>query len=75
MHRKVWLWWGQHWAVQLYVARYVSLGIHIDFNRPYLDLHLFWFIASVGSRPLITNAVDRHRHTCRGFVCTDEPVL
>jgi hypothetical protein len=74
IHRKVWLWHGDWWAVQLYANKYVSVGLHIDFARPYVDLHLAWIIASIGSRPVITNAVDRLRHTCRGFLF-DGPVL
>lgn len=73
-HRKVWLWGGPWWAVQLYVGRYVSLGVHVDFARPYVDLHLGWLIVSIGREPYRTNRVDQHRHSCRGFGF-DEPVL
>ena len=74
LHRKIWLWHGSWWAVQLYVAPYLSAGLHIDLLRPYLDVHAGWLIVSIGSRPVITNAVDRYRHSCRGFLF-DEPVL
>jgi hypothetical protein len=75
LHRKVWLWWGRWWAVQLYVYPHVSLGLHIDFKRPYIDLHLPLFTLSVGNNPVITNADERHRGACRGFLFGDEPVL
>lgn len=75
VHRKVWLWWGTGWAVQLYRAPYISLGIHVDFRRPYVDLHVGWFIFSVGNRPISTDERDRKRHTCRGFLFADDPVL
>jgi len=26
-----------------------SLGFHIDFKRPYLDLHLMWWIITIGN--------------------------
>ena len=74
VHRKVWLWHGRGWAVQLYLAPYLSLGVHLDLARPLLDLHLGWFIVALGVRPEITNAVDRERASCRGFRF-DEPVL
>lgn len=73
LHRKVWLWHGRWWAVQLYVNKYVSLGVHIDWGRPYLDLHLGLFIVSVGYRPEITLEVDAQRGSCRGFLI--RPVL
>jgi len=73
-HRKVWLWGGPWWSVQLYIGRYVSLGVHVDFARPYVDLHLGWLIVSIGREPYRTEQVDRHRHSCRGFGF-DEPVL
>lgn len=75
MHRKVWLWWGRYWAAQVYLARYVSIGVHVDFAMPYLDLHFLWVIASVGRNPVITNERDRLRGSCRGFLFRDDPVL
>ena len=74
LHRKVWLWGGPCWAIQLYMNRYVSLGLHVDFARPYVDLHVLWLIVSIGREPYRTAQVDRYRHTCRGFGF-DEPVL
>jgi len=75
IHRKIWLWWGDWWAVQLYAARYVSLGVHIDFAMPYFDIHFLWLIVSVGRNPVITNERDRLRGSCRGFMFPDNPVL
>lgn len=74
LHRKVWLWWGRGWAMQLYLYPHVSLGVHVDFKRPYIDLHLVWLTASVGRNPVITQHADRHRGSCRGFLF-EEPVL
>jgi hypothetical protein len=74
LHRKVWVWYGAWWAVQLYVNRYVSLGVHLDWRRPVLDLHLGWFIVAVGVLPALTPAAEAQRHTCRGFLI-DRPVL
>jgi hypothetical protein len=55
----------------LYVNRYVSLGIHFDWGRPMLDLHLGWLIVAIGSRPSITSNLDRFRESCRGFTFDD----
>lgn len=73
LHRKVWLWSGRWWAIQLYVNRYVSLGIHVDFHRPLVDLHLGWVIVALGYRPEITTAAEAQRQSCRGFLI--RPVL
>lgn len=75
LHRKVWLWTAPGIAVQVYRERYLSLGIHIDFARPYVDLHILWLIVSLGRQPWLTDARDRHRHSCRGFLFADDPIL
>ena len=73
LHRKIWLWHGEWWAVQLYVNRYVSFGVHIDFNRPLLDVHFIWFTFALGYRPEITLEAESQRQSCRGFLI--RPVL
>ena len=73
IHRKVWIWWGQYWAVQIYLNWYFSLGVHVDLRRPYADFHIGMLIVSVGDNPAITNHADTHRGSCRGFFA--EPVL
>lgn len=74
LHRKIWLWQPWSWcAVQLYVNRYLSLGLHVDFQRPLLDLHLLWVIVAIGKRPEITLEADAQRQSCRGFLI--RPVL
>ena len=73
-HRKVWLWWGPWWAVQLYVNRYVSVGIHVDWGKPLVDLHFGWFIVALGRDPVHTPVGEAHRSSCRGFLI-DRPVL
>ena len=76
LHRKVWLWWGKGWAVQLYRAAYLSLGVHIDLRRPLLvDLHIGWLIVALGRNAVETLPVDRQRRTCRGFLFSDSPLL
>ena len=74
MHRKVWIWYGAWWAVQLYVNRYVSLGFHFDWRRHLLDLHLLWFIVAFGDHPVQTPIEDAQRRSCRGFLI-GKPVL
>ena len=73
LHRKIWLWYGSWWAVQLYVNRYLSLGVHLDWQRPLLDLHLGWLIVALGRRPEITLEAESQRQSCRGFLI--RPVL
>jgi len=78
VHRKIWLWHGRWWAVQLYCNHYVSLGVHFDWHQPVLDLHLGWVIVALGHRPELTKNVDRFRQSCRGFLFSEtmkEPVL
>ena len=78
LHRKIWLWYGHGWAVQLYKNQYVSLGFHFDWHQPLLDLHLGWFIVALGHRPEITPEADKRRQSCRGFLFSEtmkEPVL
>ena len=74
VHRKVWLWIGRGWALQRYVSSYVSLGIHWDYGRGVLDLHLGRFILALGPHPELTPYADRARASCRGFLI-DQPVL
>lgn len=74
-HRKVWLLWGNWWAIQLYVGRYFSLGIHLDFRKPYFDLHFGWFTFSVGNDPIHTPQAEWKQQRCRGFITQDEPVF
>lgn len=73
--RRVWVAWGKGWAAQLYLYPCFSLGIHIDFGRPLVDLHLGVLTLAVGPDAHITGQQDRHRHTCRGFLFADDPVL
>ena len=74
LHRKVWLWWGRWWALQVQMQNYFSIGLHLDFSRPYADLHFGWMILSIGRNPVMTHLRDRHRGSCRGMLFTD-PVL
>lgn len=75
LHKQVFIWWGKWWAVQLYLNRYISLGIHIDFERPVIDIHFLWFIIAIGKRPELSPSAYKHRLSYRGFIITDEPIL
>jgi hypothetical protein len=75
LHRKVWLWWGRWWAVQFYRYPHFSLGVHVDFKRPYVDFHVGPITASVGRNPVLTNPDERFRGSCRGFAFTDTPLI
>ena len=74
LHRKVWLWYGRWWALQLQWGRYFSLGVHLDFYKPYLDLHFAWFIVSVGKNPVMGHLRDQQRGSCRGMMA-QTPIL
>jgi hypothetical protein len=73
LHRKIWLWSGEWWALQLYINRYLSVGVHVDCQRPLIDIHAGWFILALGRRPEITLDADAQRQSCRGFLI--RPVL
>ena len=62
-------------AAQMVVKPYASFGIHVDFARPYVDLHFLLFIVSFGKNPVVTNEWDRTRGSCRGFTFSDKPLL
>jgi len=53
---------GKWWMLQWQFAWWFSFGVHIDFKRrinsttkkqysPYMDIHLFWLILSIGVNP------------------------
>jgi len=53
---------GRWWMIQWNFSGWFSFGVHLDFKRrhtgktgipygPYLDLHLFCFIFSIGNNP------------------------
>lgn len=73
---RVWLAWGPWCAVQAYwYLLAVSFGIHLDLRRPLLDIHVLWFIVSIGPGAHVTAQRDRPRHTCRGYLFATDPVL
>lgn len=85
--RDVWLWYGNGWAVQFWPGWHISLGFHVDFKRvldpnhpeteqtPLLDLHLVWLTVAVGPNAHITDQIERRRHSARGFLVLDHPML
>ena len=73
--------WYQHygpwWMIQWAVDGWCSLGIHIDFRTrtssttglkygPYIDLHLLFFIVSLGRNPVHSGEIDLHNSVSRG---------
>lgn len=73
--KRVFIAWGKYWAFQAYWYPCISFGIHIDFARLRLDLHLLFFILAIGKDAHITSQIDRHRQTCRGFLFATDPEL
>ena len=45
-----------------------SLGIHIDYRRPYVDFHLGVFIVSIGHYPAYTPEAEARLSFCRGGI-------
>jgi len=74
VHRKVFLWWGGWWAVQLVLGEIGGFGVRPVLTRPLLDIYLGPLTLAIGRDPYLTEWMDRHRESCRGFVI-DEPVL
>lgn len=52
--------------VQLVVAPQFSLGIHVDFRKRYVDLHILWFILSFGYKAPYSDYFERKRWDSRG---------
>lgn len=75
VHRKVWLWWGKWWAVQVQLPVTLSLGVRLEFSRPMLDFYVASLTLSIGRHPAITDESVRHSDSCRGFLFTDDEVL
>lgn len=56
---------GKWWMLQWTWLGYFSLGVHVDFRRcktesgksfgPYIDLHLWTFVLSLGINPVYTH--------------------
>jgi len=75
VHKKVWLLYNSWFAMQYQGGRYFSLGIHLDWDKFYIDFHFWKFIISIGNNPVLTPERDRHRGSCRGFLFPDDPIL
>ena len=56
------------WMVQLVVGWQLSFGIHVDFQRRYLDLHFFWFTFSIGYHAPYSGYLDSIRWDSRGGI-------
>jgi hypothetical protein len=74
IHRKVWLWWGKHWAVQLTLLHdgEVSLGVRLNYLRPLLDLYFGPLTVALGRHAVYTDPRTRHWDSCRGMLFPDD---
>jgi len=68
VHRKVWLWWGSGWAVQFVATPAGGVGVHLDFRRPGIDLHLGPFTFAVGRNAVRTPPDEAFLLRCRGML-------
>lgn len=78
MHSKIRIWWGRYWAIQYVANEWLSLGIHINQNRPLIDLFIGPITIAIGNHPIYTDPMYKHRHSCRGFIIgttADEAIL
>jgi hypothetical protein len=41
---------GRHWGIRLdqHIGPWISLGLHIDLGSPLVDLHIGWWLVSIG---------------------------
>ena len=74
IQRKVWLWWGRWWAVQLVAEWHEwSAGVRLNLRRPMLDLYLGPLTVSIGRHAAYTDPRMRHWDSCRGMLFPDDP--
>jgi hypothetical protein len=74
IHRKVWLWWGRWWAVQL-VRQWDewSLGVRLNLRRPMLDCYAGPLTIAFGRHAVYTDPRTRTWESCRGMLFPDDP--
>jgi hypothetical protein len=78
MHRKVWLAWGRWWAIQIVWLPECSFGVHIEWQRPLVDVFLGIATIAIGNHPVLSDPRTRDAHSCRGFLFPEDvsgPVL
>jgi len=74
LHRKVFLWWGKWWAVQLTLMwDEWSLGIRANVKRPMIDFYLGGLTISFGRHAVYTDPRTRTWDSCRGMLFPDDP--
>lgn len=71
LHRKVFLWWTDYFAVQFVAVPEFSIGIHLEPARPLLDIFIGPLTIAFGKHPALTDPRTRERHSCRGFLIGD----
>lgn len=75
LHRKVYLWWGTWWAVQLtLMADEWSAGVRINLPRPMLDIYFGPLTISFGRHAVYTDPRTREWDSCRGMLFESDPV-
>jgi hypothetical protein len=74
IHRKVWLWWGKHWAVQLTLLHdgEISHGWRLNYRRPLFDLYLGPLTIALGRHAVYTDPRTRNWDSCRGMLFPDD---
>lgn len=75
IHRKVWLYWGRWWAVQVQWQPTISVGVRVEYDRPLLDLYFGPLTVAVGNHPVLTRESSRTADSCRGFLFADQEIL
>jgi hypothetical protein len=74
LHKKIHLWWGTWWAVQLVlVADEMSAGVRINIRRPLLDVYLGPLTIAIGRHAVYTDPRTRTWDSCRGMLFPDDP--
>jgi hypothetical protein len=73
VHKKVWVWWGDWWAIQFVNKVEYSFGVRIEPKRPLLDLFVGPVTIAFGRHPVLTHPVENTRHSGRGFFNGEYP--
>lgn len=74
LHKKVFLWWGKWWAVQLtLMLDEWSLGVRLNVKRPLLDLYFGGLTIAFGKHAVYTDPRTRTWDSCRGMLFPDHP--
>jgi hypothetical protein len=71
LHRKVTVWYGEWWAVQLVRMLEISLGFRVEPRRRFVDIYLGPITIAIGHHAVLTDPRLKGFDSCRGFLFAD----